>query len=214
MLNYLVLLLIAILLGRNTLKIHVQLKKSRLSLLRRIKQCLNHHWALRFFNSCINNLFIYCSSPWGNCSNYLLSRLLVLQKRAARLLLDADYSQPSVSLFSKLKWLPIFDLIELRKLVLLFTILNNPDAPLCLQRKVNSISCLLFVQLVCVPELVLLIFKFHTLGLILESAHLLSLLPLFFNCLDSDLKQIACISPSSIIYSSRLNNFKHKLITN
>ena len=57
----------------------------------------------------------------------------------------------------------------------------------------------------------LLIFKFHTLGLILESAHLLTLLPLFFNCLDSDLKQIACVSPSSIIYSSRLNNFKHKL---
>ena len=32
---------------------------------------------------------------------------------------------------------------------------------------------------VCAPELVLLIFKFHTLGLILESAHLLTLLPLF-----------------------------------
>ena len=44
---------------------------------------------------------------------------------------------------------------------------------------VNSISCLPFVQLVCAPELVLLIFKFHTLGLILESAHLLTLLPLF-----------------------------------
>ena len=32
-----------------------------------------------------------------------------------------------------------------------------------------------------------------------------------FNCLDTDLKQIACVSPSSIIFSSRLNNFKHKL---
>ena len=115
-------------------------KQSRLSLLRRIKPFLNHHCALRFFNSCIHNLFIYCSSAWGNCSNYLLSRLLLLQKRAARLLLDADYSQPSVSLFSKLKWLPIFDLIKLRKLVLLFTILNNPDAPLCLKRKFNFLS--------------------------------------------------------------------------
>ena len=113
---------------------------SRLSLLRRIKPFLNHHCALRFFNSCIHNLFIYCSSTWGNCSNYLLSRLLLLQKRAARLLLDADYSQSSVSLFSKLKWLPIFDLIKLKKLVLLFTILNNPDAPLCLQRKFNFLS--------------------------------------------------------------------------
>ena len=32
-----------------------------------------------------------------------------------------------------------------------------------------------------------------------------------FNCLDTDLKQIACVSPSSIIFSSGLNNFKHKL---
>ncbi|CAH3182281.1 unnamed protein product, partial [Porites lobata] len=70
-LQYLLLLLIAIL-------------NSRLSLLRRIKPFLNHHCALRFFNSCIHNLFIYCSSAWGNCSNYLLSRLLLLRKRAAR----------------------------------------------------------------------------------------------------------------------------------
>ena len=139
MLNYLVLLLIAILHGRNTLKI-CSIVNSRLSLLRRIKPFLNHHCSLRFFNSCIHNLFIYCSNVWGNCSNYLLSRLLLLQKRAARLLLDADYSQPSVSLFSKLKWLPIFDLIKLRKPVLLFTILNNPDAPLCLQHKFNFLS--------------------------------------------------------------------------
>ena len=73
---------------------------SRLPLLRRIKPFLNYHRALRFFNSYIHNLFIYCSSVWGICSNYLLCRLLLLQKRPARLLLDADYSQPSVSLFS------------------------------------------------------------------------------------------------------------------
>ena len=70
---------------------------SRLSLLSKIKPSLNRHCALRFFNSCIHNLFIYCSIAWGNCSNYLLSRLLLLQKRAARLLPDADYSQLSVS---------------------------------------------------------------------------------------------------------------------
>ena len=80
---------------------------SRLSLLRRIKPFLNHHCALRFFNSCIHNFFIYCSSAWGNCFNYLLSRLLLLLKRAARLLLDADYSQPCVSA-PLLTLLPLF----------------------------------------------------------------------------------------------------------
>ena len=36
--------------------------------------------------------------------------------------------------------LDLIKLIKLRKLVLLFTILNNPDAPLCLQRKFNFLS--------------------------------------------------------------------------
>ena len=50
-------------------------------------------------------------------------------------------------------------------------------SPFCLKRKFNLLSS--FVQLVCAPELALLIFKFPTRGLILESAHLLTLLPPF-----------------------------------
>ena len=88
---------------------------SRLSLLRRIKPLLNPHCALRFFNCCIHNLFIYCSSAWGNCSSYLLSRLLRLQKRAARLLLDADFTQPPVSLFSKTQMASYFRRYKTKK---------------------------------------------------------------------------------------------------
>ena len=135
---------------------------SRLSLLRRIKPFLNHHCTLRFYNSCIHNLFIYSSSAWGSCSSHLLSRLLRLQKRAAKLLLNDDFSQPSVSLFSKLKRFPIFDLIKIRKLVLLSPFLVI--LMLLFVLNVNSIPCLPFVQLVCAPELTLLIFKFHFRG--------------------------------------------------
>ena len=71
---------------------------------------------LRFYNSCVNNYFIYCSAAWGNCSHHLLLRLLRLQKRAGRILLDADLSQASISLFLKLNWIPVFDLIKYRKL--------------------------------------------------------------------------------------------------
>ena len=213
MLNYLVLLLIAIL---YTWEKHIEnicsIVNSRLSLLRRIKPFLNHHCALRFVNSCIHNLFIYCSSAWGNCSNYLSSRLLLRRKRAARLLLDADYSQPSVSLFSKLKWLAIFDLIKLRKLVLLFTILNNPDAPRCLQRNFNFLSSVRSTTATglrtraCAFNLQVPYPRSNS-G---KRTFAYSAATLF-NCLDTDLKQIACVSPSCIIYSSRLNNFKHKL---
>ena len=108
---------------------------SRLSLLRRIKPYLNFDSALRFYNSCVNNYFIYCSAAWGNCSHHLLLRLLRLQKRAGRILLDADLSQASISLFLKLNWIPVFDLIKYRKLFLLFIVLLNPNAPKCLQNR-------------------------------------------------------------------------------
>ena len=131
----------------------------------------------------------------------------LLQKRAARLLLAADYSQLSVTFFSKLKWLPIFDLIKLRKFVLLLTILNNPDATLSLQLKFNFLSSVRSTGLrtrACAFNLQVTYPRSNsgkrTIG---YSAATL------FNCRDSDLKQIACVSPSSIIYSSRLNNFKH-----
>lgn len=113
---------------------------SRLSLLRRIKPFLTSDASLRFYNSCIHNYFTYCSAVWGNCSLQLLLRLLRLQKRAARILLDADYSQRSVSLFSKLHWMPIFHLIKTKVLMLLFNVLLNPVAPVCLKNLFTFIS--------------------------------------------------------------------------
>jgi hypothetical protein len=72
---------------------------------------------------------IYCSVTWGNCSKTLLLRILRLQKRAARIILDADFSTPSVLLFSQIRIIPIFDLVKFRKLLLLINILTNPSAP-------------------------------------------------------------------------------------
>lgn len=61
-------------------------------------------WACHIDNICS---FISCR---GNCSKTLLLRILYLQKRAAHILLNADFSTP-VFLFFKLKWIPVFDLI-------------------------------------------------------------------------------------------------------
>ena len=55
---------------------------------------------------------------WGNTKNENLLRLLRVQKRCARLILDASFSDNSVELFSKLGWLPIDDVIRIRKLCL------------------------------------------------------------------------------------------------
>ena len=108
----------------------------------------------------------------------------------------------TISLFSKLKWLPNFDLIKLRKLNLL-------NAPLCLKRKFNFLSSVRSTGLrtrACAYNLQAPYHRSNSgKGTFAYSAATL------FNCLDTNLKQIACVSLSSIIFSSRLNNFEHKL---
>ena len=75
---------------------------SRLSLLRRISPYLNKSGTLRFYNACLHSKLLYCSSVWGSCLHTLLLQLLCLQKHAARIILSADYTTPSVALFSEL----------------------------------------------------------------------------------------------------------------
>ena len=108
----------------------------------------------------------------------------------------------SFMLFSKLKWLPIFDLIKLRKL---FSILNNPDAPLCLKRKFNSLSSLRSTGLrtrSCAFNLQVPFLRSNS-----ENRTFAFSAATLFNCLDTDLKQIVSVSLSFTIFSSRLNNF-------
>ena len=153
--------------------------------------------------------FNVVSLLWDSCSSYLLSRLLRHQKRAARLLLNDDFFQPSVNLFSKLKWLPIFDLIKLRKLVLLFIILNNPDAPLCLKRKFNSLSSVRLTGLrirTCAFNLQVPFPRSNS-----GKRKFAYSAATLFNSLDTDLERIASVSLSSTIFSSKLNHFKHRV---
>ena len=47
-------------------------------------------------------------------------RVFKLQKRAARVILEADTRSNSVKLFKKLAWLPFYDEVKLNKSILVF----------------------------------------------------------------------------------------------
>jgi hypothetical protein len=49
---------------------------------------------------------MYGSMVWDNSSSECIQRGLKLQKRAARIILDADRFVSSVTLFNNLNWLP------------------------------------------------------------------------------------------------------------
>ena len=95
---------------------------------------------MHFYNACINSQFLYCASVWGNCTQSSLLQLLRIQKRAARILLATDFSTPSVVRFGTLNWFPIVDMIKLRKLVVLFSVLVNPDSPFCIRSLFSFVS--------------------------------------------------------------------------
>ena len=69
----------------------------------------------------------------------LASRVLRLQKRCARLILDADTHENSVKLFNKLDWLPIDDIIRIRKLYMLHKI-NQGHCPAYFNKYIEHIS--------------------------------------------------------------------------
>ena len=89
---------------------------SRICLLKRAKVYLTFACRKMLYNALIKPILEYCCTVWGNCTVGNLQRVLRLQKRCARLILDADTHQNSVKLFNKLDWLPIDDIIRIRKL--------------------------------------------------------------------------------------------------
>ena len=74
------------------------------------------------YNSLINSILEYCCTVWRNCSKGNLDRLLKLQKRCSRIILDANSTVNSVNLFNGLEWLPIDDIIKTNKLLMLYKI--------------------------------------------------------------------------------------------
>ena len=55
----------------------------------------------------IRSLLHYVRSIWTSCDKENLSRVLKLQKRAARVISDANNKASSVKLFNSLQWLPL-----------------------------------------------------------------------------------------------------------
>ena len=105
--------------------IHNKIVKN-LYLLKQIKDYLSIKDRKLFYNSYILPHLDYCSVIWGNCSNYLLIDLLKLQKKAARLILNRDYTTPSSELFKELNWMPVQDRIAYNRSVQVFKCTYGP----------------------------------------------------------------------------------------
>ena len=98
---------------------------SRIHLLKRAKGYLNLHCRKLLFNALVKPIFEYCCSVWGNAPNDELLRILRVQKRFSRLILNARLLNNSAQIFQKLRMLPIDNVIRIKKLCIMFKIVNK-----------------------------------------------------------------------------------------
>ena len=66
------------------------------------------------YHSLISSHLSYCATIWGISSKHNLNRILLLQKRALRLITHSHYLQPSAPLFSQMSILPIHSIVSLQ----------------------------------------------------------------------------------------------------
>ena len=79
----------------------------------------------QYYNSYILPIFDYGCMIWGQCSLYNMNRLLKLQKRAARTILQADFMTPYQLMFQELGWLTFPKRIQYHIGVMVFKPLNG-----------------------------------------------------------------------------------------
>ena len=92
----------------------------KLSLLCRIHKYLPFKNRVLFYNHYIKPIIEYCSIVWGTGCRENENVITKLQKKAARLILDADPLSPCKEMFRKLNWLPFKELVKYKQACLIY----------------------------------------------------------------------------------------------
>ena len=119
-----------------------QVKKNvsyKLSLLRRIRKYLPFETRILFYNYYIKPIIEYCCIIWGKGSKDNDTIVTKLQKKAARLILDADPLTPSKVMFKQLNWLPFNDIVKFKQACLIYKS-KTGQAPEYIQNMFTNVS--------------------------------------------------------------------------
>ncbi|XP_046843855.1 uncharacterized protein LOC124437938 [Xenia sp. Carnegie-2017] len=87
----------------------------RIGLLKKLRYYLPLDERIAFYNATIKSAMMFGSCVWSNTTKDNLDQITKLQKRAARVILDASTRDRSIPLFSKLGWIPFSKEVEIRK---------------------------------------------------------------------------------------------------
>ena len=96
-----------------------------MTFLKLLSKYVNKAGLNQYFNLYILPLFDYGCLIWSRGSSTNNLRLLKHQKRAARIILNADILTPSKSIFKELQWLSFSKRVLYHKSVMMFKALNG-----------------------------------------------------------------------------------------
>ena len=101
----------------------------RIAVLKKIRRHLPLDQRILYYNAMIKQTMMYGSSVWVSTSVDNLNKVFRLQKRAARVILNADTRANSVDLFRELNWLPFFHEAKINQCAIVYKRLNGvcPD---------------------------------------------------------------------------------------
>ena len=102
---------------------------SRISLLKQLAKYVPIKVQKTYYQGYILPLLDYCSNTWGTTYKINIDRLNKLQKRAARIVLKADYTTPSTDMFKELDWMSVSSRCNYNKAVLTYKALNKLTPP-------------------------------------------------------------------------------------
>ena len=100
----------------------------RIAVLKKIKRNLPLAERKLYFKALIKPIMLYGSCTWCTASEENVNRVSKLQKRAARVILDADIGERSELLFRQLDWLPLKEELNLKRSSLIFRRIKDENA--------------------------------------------------------------------------------------
>ena len=98
---------------------------SKISLLKQLSLYIPVEAQKLYYQGYILPLIDYGSCTWGTTSKANIERISKLQKRAARIILNADFDTASSEMFNTLSWQTVIKRHNYNKAVLVYKALNN-----------------------------------------------------------------------------------------
>ena len=90
----------------------------RLFHFRKIRKYLPLETRIKYYDYYVKPLIEYRTSVWGICSKENQTKIIKIQKKAARLLLEAPPLTSRKKMFQQPKWLPFNEIVKFKQVIL------------------------------------------------------------------------------------------------